>query len=173
MTNEPNLGSGAYSQPGGGADVGSGDQGGAGAPTTNLNMQSDIPNQPGMGQMLDEGQTSHGDMMQPTGMGNFGTADPQMGGGPDIPGAGEGIETASSPSHSTDPNAPGHTFSEGLSMSSSMGTPDSVGGSGSSISDLPGTGTSMGATNIGGNPGTGYIHRRSWWRIRPGLGDSL
>jgi hypothetical protein len=151
MTNEPNLGSGAYSQPGGGADVTTGDEG-TGTPTTNLNMQSEIPNQPGMGQMLNEGQTGHGDMMQPTGMGDYGRSDPTMGGAPGNPAG--GIQTASSPAHSTDPSSPGDVLSEGLSTASSLGTPDTGTGSGSALGDLPGTSTSTSMGGTGADTGS-------------------
>lgn len=132
MAPSSSPGAGGYPEPGGTA-------GGTGVPTTNLNMQPQLPNQPGMGQMVNEGQTSMGDMQPPQGVttGNPSTGAPEA--------ANKGIETASSPSHSTDPGSPGHELSQGLSLSDSLGTPDASG--------APGTGA------IPGNPDVDTANR--------------
>jgi len=111
---------GGYGQPsygqqtGGGADASAGDWG-TGTPTSNLNMQTNAPNQPGMG----------------------GT--PEFGSG--------GVETASSPTHSTDPSSPGQHLTSGAELNTSA-APD-AGAPGSSITDLPGTSTSTGSAGTG------------------------
>lgn len=129
VSEEANLGSGAYSKPGGGADTGSSPE--TGTPTTNLNMQSGIPNEPGMG--------------------NYPSGDPTTGGASDLPGS--GIQTASSPTHSTDPGSPGQRLSEGTSMASSLGTPDDNQSSGLGLGG--GTGLGGGGTTPATGTGTG------------------